>query len=42
MLVYLFDYFRFNFEPVLAAATVTASSKSGIIMRFTGMVKMVR
>ena len=31
---------RFNFEPVLGSAT--AGSKSGIITRFTGMVKTVR
>ena len=33
-------YFRFNFEPVFAGAT--ASWKSVIITRFTGMVKTVR
>ena len=38
--VCLFVYFLFNFEQVLVGAT--ACSKSGIVMRFTGMVKTVR
>ena len=38
--VCVFVYLQFNFELLLAGAT--ASSKSGIITCFTGMVKTVR